>query len=108
MTSVHSIGAVAKLVILKAFNENKAISNDELANIVVKIFKDKGVEVKTGAASIAWYKNDMRKRGQLPKGAMSGGSKKIAFDINDISFDEKPPSNAVRNEEEEDAEHTIE
>jgi len=87
MNEVHGIGSVAKKLILKAHNEGKSMTNEQLAELVVKIFKDKGIEVKTGAASIAWYKNDLRKKNLLPKGAMSGGAKSIAFDIESVEFE---------------------
>jgi len=96
MTSVHNIGAVAKALILKAHQTGKAISNDDLAQLVVSIFKSKGVEVKTGASSIAWYKNDMRKKGMLPKGAMVGGAKKIEFNVDEFDFNTKPSEQSTK------------
>jgi len=84
---VHGIGSVAKKLILKAHAEGKQLTNEQLAAKVVEIFAAKNIEVKTGAASIAWYKNDLRKKGQLPKGAMSGGAKSIAFDIESVEFE---------------------
>jgi len=86
MEAVHGIGAVAKQLILRAYKEQRAMTNEQLAELVVQIFKAKGIAVKTGAASIAWYKNDMRKKGQLPKGSAQS-AKSIAFNIDEINFD---------------------
>lgn len=82
--SAVGVGQVARALILRAHSEGKNISNEDLAARVVKIFEDAGVAVTTSAASIAWYKNDLRKKGRLPGGARS--AKSIEFDVDNIEL----------------------
>lgn len=77
------VGAVSKALILRAYNEGKNITNEDLALKVQQIFANAGVSVKTSAACIAWYKSKMRVAKQLPK---TGGSKGIEIDIDDIEL----------------------
>lgn len=79
------VGKYARALIKHAHEQGKALSNEDLAAKVVAKFAEHGVEVKTSAAAIAWYKNDMRKKGQLPKG---GGSsvKSIVVDLESIEL----------------------
>lgn len=65
MSTAMNVGNVCRGLILKAESENVTISNEDLAAKVVGIFQQHNVTVKTSAACIAWYKSDMRKKGQL-------------------------------------------
>lgn len=78
-----NVGGLARALILKADQEGRAISNEDLANKIVKIFEDNGIEVKTTAACIAWYKSDMRKKGQLIGKAQR---KSIELNLEDIEL----------------------
>ena len=78
--SAMGVGKVCRGLILKAHNEGKSITNEALAARVVELFKAQGVEVRTSASAIAWYKNDLRKQNLLPKGASSAKSIEIDFD----------------------------
>jgi len=81
---VLSVGAYAKLLIKHYFENGKQATNEELATKIKAKFAEHGVEVKTSANCIAWYKNDMRKKNQLPKG--SGGGKKIEVNLDEIDL----------------------
>lgn len=81
--SKMNVGAVCRALILKAETEGKSISNEDLALKVVGIFKQHEVEVKTSAACIAWYKSDMRKKGQLIGKA---AAKSITLDLDAIEL----------------------
>jgi len=84
-TTTVGVGTYARILIKQAFEQKLALSNEDIAAKVVAKFKEHGVEVKTSAAAIAWYKNDMRKKGQLPKGA-GAGAKSIAVDLESIEL----------------------
>ena len=81
--SKMNVGAVCRALILKAETEGKSIGNEELAAKVVKLFEEHGVEVKTSAACIAWYKSDMRKKGQLIGKAQA---KAIVIDLEEVEL----------------------
>lgn len=81
--SKMNVGAVCRALILKAEAEGKSISNEDLATKVVKIFEEHSVTVKTSAACIAWYKSDMRKKGQL---VGKGQAKSIVIELDDIEL----------------------
>jgi hypothetical protein len=80
-----TVGVLARKFIKQAEEKGLKLTNEELALKVVEVFKKNDVEVKTSAACIAWYKNDMRKKGQL-----SGGGtvkKSIQIDLDDIDLE---------------------
>lgn len=79
------IGQVSRQLILLAHKQGKNLSNEELAIKVHELFDAQGVEIRTSAACIAWYKNDMRKKGLLPKGA-GASAKSIALDLDSIEL----------------------
>lgn len=79
------IGQVCRKLILKAYEQGKNLSNEELAIKVHELFDAQGVEIKTSAACIAWYKNDLRKKNLLPKGAGSS-AKSIEVDLDSIEL----------------------
>ena len=79
------VGAYARALIMKAHEEHKALTNEQLAVKVVEKFAEHGIEVKTSAAAIAWYKNDLRKKGKLPGGAGSS-AKSIVIDVESIEL----------------------
>ena len=79
------VGQYARALIKHAVTNNLVLSNEQLAAKVVEKFKTHGVEVKTSAAAIAWYKNDMRKKGQLAQGA-GARAKSIAIDMTEIAL----------------------
>jgi NADPH-dependent 2,4-dienoyl-CoA reductase/sulfur reductase-like enzyme len=81
--SKMNVGAVCRALILKAEESGKAISNEDLAAKVVQIFEEHGVEVKTSAACIAWYKSDMRKKGELIGKAQA---KSITIDLDTVEL----------------------
>ncbi len=81
--SKMNVGAVCRALILKADQEGKSISNEDLATKVVNIFKQHEVEVKTSAACIAWYKSDMRKKGILIGKAQA---KSITIELDSIEL----------------------
>jgi len=81
--SKMNVGAVCRALILKAEASGKSISNEDLATKVVELFKEHEVEVKTSAACIAWYKSDMRKKGQLIGKAQA---KSITIDLDEIEM----------------------
>lgn len=81
---VVGVGQYARALIKFAAENNKNISNEELAAKVVAKFEEHGVNVRTSAAAIAWYKNDMRKKGLLPKGVQS--AKSIEVDLDSVEF----------------------
>ena len=78
------VGQYARALIKHAAENNKTMNNEQLAAAVVKKFEEHGVTVKTSAAAIAWYKNDMRKKGLLGKG--SSGAKSIAVDLSSVEL----------------------
>lgn len=78
------VGQYARALIKHAAENKVSLSNEELAAKVVAKFKEHGVEVKTSAAAIAWYKNDMRKKGLLGKG--NQGAKSITLDLESIEL----------------------
>ena len=61
MTKSYGIGATCRALILKAHAEGRNVTNEAMALKVRELFKAQGLEVKTGAASIAWYKNELRR-----------------------------------------------
>jgi pyrimidine operon attenuation protein/uracil phosphoribosyltransferase len=63
--SKMNVGSVSRALITKCQEQGVTLSNEELAQKVVELFKAQDVEVKTSGACIAWYKSDMRKKGQL-------------------------------------------
>jgi predicted nucleic acid-binding Zn ribbon protein len=79
-----SVGALSRHLIRLADQQGARVSNEEMAAKVVKYFADAGVTVKTSAACIAWYKSDMRKKGQLAGGAT--GRKVIEIDLATIEL----------------------
>lgn len=79
------VGQYARALIKYASENGKNLSNEQIAAKVVEKFKEHGVDVRTSAAAIAWYKNDMRKKGQLPKGS-GQGAKSIVLDIESIEL----------------------
>jgi hypothetical protein len=81
--SKMNVGAVCRALILKADQEGKSISNEDLATKVVNVFKQHEVEVKTSAACIAWYKSDMRKKGILVGKAQA---KSITIDLDTVEL----------------------
>lgn len=81
--SKMNVGAVCRALILKADQEGKSISNEDLASKVVKIFEEHDVTVKTSAACIAWYKSDMRKKGILVGKAQA---KSITIDLDTVEL----------------------
>ena len=85
MTKSYGIGATCRALILKAYAEGRNVTNEAMALKVRELFKAQGLDVKTGAASIAWYKNDLRKKGLLKGG--SGGGTKIELDLSTVSFE---------------------
>ena len=78
-----NVAFVSRALIQKAHDENKSISNEDLASKVVAIFKAHDVEVKTSASCIAWYKSKMRKEGLI---GQSASSKSIELDLDDIEL----------------------
>lgn len=78
------VGQYARALIKHAAENKINLSNEELAAKVVAKFEEHGVEVKTSAAAIAWYKNDMRKKGLLGKGTQ--GAKSITLDLESIEL----------------------
>jgi len=83
-TVLVTVGSYSRALIRRAAENKMALSNEDLAAKVVAKFKAHGVEVQTSAASIAWYKNDMRKKGQLPK--TGAGRKSIELNLEDIEL----------------------
>lgn len=81
--SKMNVGAVCRALILKAEESGVTISNEDLAIKVVKLFQEHEVEVKTSAACIAWYKSDMRKKGQLIGKAQR---KAISIDLDELEL----------------------
>lgn len=79
------VGEYCRALILHAVKEGKNLSNEDLASKVVAKFKEHGVEVKTSAACIAWYKNDLRKKGKLEGG--TAGKKTAQINLEEISLD---------------------
>lgn len=79
---VMSVGGYCRALIKKADLENLHLSNEDMAAKVVAKFKEHGVEVKTSAACIAWYKSDMRKKGLLT--SKSSGKKVIEIELDDL------------------------
>lgn len=81
--SKMNVGAVCRALILKYEETGKSISNEDLATKVVKLFEEQDVKVATSAACIAWYKSDMRKKGQL---IGKSQAKAITVDLDDIEI----------------------
>ena len=81
--STVNVGQVCRALILKNEDLEKKFSNEELAQKVVEIFKEKEVEVKASAACVAWYKNDMRKKGIL---VGKSQAKSIVMDLDTIEL----------------------
>ncbi len=79
------VGEYCRALILHAVKEGKNLNNEELAAKVVAKFKEHNVEVKTSAACIAWYKNDLRKKGLLQGGTQ--GKKAAQINLEEISLD---------------------
>lgn len=67
-TVVSGVGDLARKLIKKSYNEHLNWTNEQIAMLVVQTLAKYEITVKTSAAAIAWYKNDMRKKGELPKG----------------------------------------
>jgi len=80
-----SVGGYARALIKHAFDNKLNLTNEALAAKVVAKFKEHDIEVKTSASCIAWYKNDMRKKGILPKGVVQS-AKSIAVDLENIEL----------------------
>ena len=80
---ISGVGDLARKLILKSYNEGLNWSNEQIAMLVVQTLAKHGMEVKTGASSIAWYKNDMRKKNQLPQGR---STKSIEVDLESIAL----------------------
>ena len=78
-----NVGQVCRALILKNEEAVQKLSNEELAQKVVGIFKEQEVEVRTSAACIAWYKNDMRKKGVL---VGKSQPKSIVLDLENIEL----------------------
>jgi hypothetical protein len=76
-----NVGQVCRALILKFEASGTAMTNEDLATKVVKLFEEQDVTVKTSAACIAWYKSDMRKKGQLVGKAQA---KSIELDLDAI------------------------
>ena len=81
--SKMNVGAVCRALILKYDEAGKSISNEELATKVVELFKENEIEVKTSASCIAWYKNDMKKKGIILKKSQV---KSIEIDLDTIEL----------------------
>jgi len=73
-----SVGGYARALIQHAFDNKISITNEALAAKVVAKFKEHGIEVKTSAACIAWYKNKM--------GINSVKAKSISVDLDNIEL----------------------
>jgi len=84
--SKMNVASVSRALIKKAYDEGKAISNDDLALRVVEIFAKQSVTVKTTGSCIAWYKSKMRKAGII---GQSASAKSIVFNVDDVDFDEE-------------------
>lgn len=83
-TQTVGVGQYARALIKQAAESRANLSNEQIAAKVVAKFKEHGVEVRTSAAAIAWYKNDMRKKGLLSKGA--AGAKSIVLDLESVEL----------------------
>lgn len=83
-TQTVGVGQYARALIKQAAESKTSLSNEQIAAKVVAKFKEHGVEVKTSAAAIAWYKNDMRKKGLLGKG--TAGAKSIVLDMSSVEL----------------------
>jgi len=83
MSKSMNVGAVARALILKVEESGKSMTNEELATKVKELFKNHDVEVKTSANCIAWYKNDMRKKGEL---IGRSAKKSIEIDLDSIEL----------------------
>ena len=83
VTKSYGIGATCRALILKAHAEGRNVTNEAMALKVRELFKAQGLEVKTGAASIAWYKNKMRDEGIL---ISKGQKKSITIDVESVEF----------------------
>ena len=81
-----NVSSVSRAIIMKCHLENKTMTNDEIAEVVVKIFEKGGVTVKTTGSCIAWYKSKMRKEGKL---VGQSSKKSIEFNVDEFDFDEK-------------------
>jgi len=79
--SQMNVGQVCRALILKYDSENVKVTNEELATKVVELFKKHDVAVKTSASCIAWYKNDMKKKGIILKKSQV---KSIEIDLDTI------------------------
>jgi hypothetical protein len=80
-----NVGQVCRALILKNEEQGSKMSNEELAQRAVKIFADAEIEVKTSAACIAWYKNDMRKKGVL---VGKSQPKSIELNLDELELEE--------------------
>lgn len=78
------VGQYARALIKHVVKNGLALSNEQIAAKVVEKFKQHDVEVKTSAAAIAWYKNDMRKKGQLQ--GSGSRAKSIAVNIEELEL----------------------
>jgi NADPH-dependent 2,4-dienoyl-CoA reductase/sulfur reductase-like enzyme len=81
--SKMNVGSVSRALILKYDAAGKSITNEDLAKKIIEIFEEHGIEVKTSASCIAWYKSKMRKAGQLSK---TGSAKSIEIDIDEVEM----------------------
>lgn len=81
--STVTVGQVCRALILKNEDLEKKFSNEELAQKVVELFAEREVAVKTSSACIAWYKNDMRKKGIL---ISKSHAKAIVIDLDTIEL----------------------
>lgn len=79
--SKMNVGQVCRALILKFEASGTVMTNEDLATKVVKLFEEQDVTVKTSAACIAWYKSDMRKKGQLVGKAQA---KSIELDLDAV------------------------
>ena len=81
--SKQNVASVSRHLILKNEEQGLNLTNEALAAKVVELFAEHEVAVKTSASCIAWYKNKMRKEGQLIGRSVS---KSIEFDLDTIEL----------------------
>ena len=79
-----NVGQVCRALILKAEEAGKSITNEDMALKVKALFEEHGVEVKTSASCIAWYKNKLRDEGHL---ISKGQRKSITIDVATVEFE---------------------
>ena len=78
-----NVGQVCRALILKAEEAGKSVTNEDMALKVKALFEEHGVEVKTSASCIAWYKNKLRKEGKL---IGKSQAKSIMIDLDEVEL----------------------